>query len=143
MASVLFDENIQGHLRYFLDVLDGVGLRQYLLDLGIDFYDFPACELPSGLKDRDLWLYCQDAELVLLTDDRNRDNAGSLQATLEELVTSTCLPVLTISNKGEFEHSRAYAERVAKSVAEVLYGLTVNGEWRGVARQFVPLAMYP
>jgi hypothetical protein len=47
------------------------------------------------------------------------------------------LPVLTIGDKGKFEHNREYAERVATDVAELLFGIA-QGEYRNQPRIWVP-----
>jgi hypothetical protein len=46
-------------------------------------------------------------------------------------------PVLTLANKGRFEHSPDYAKRVATDVAELLFGIA-QGEYRDQPRIYVP-----
>lgn len=48
-----------------------------------------------------------------------------------------CLPVLTLANKGTFEHSASYAKRMTVDVAELLFGIA-HEEYRDQPRIFVP-----
>ena len=48
------------------------------------------------------------------------------------------LPVLTLANKGKFEHSEAYATKVANDVANLLFS-TLHENIRNQPRMFVPL----
>ena len=75
---------------------------------------------------------------MLWTENCNDDGPDSLQATLTDSWHVGRLPVLTLANKGRFEHSREYAEQVASDVAELLFGI-VHTEYRDQARIYVPL----
>jgi hypothetical protein len=90
------------------------------------------------MKDRDLWNYCQANELVLFTDNRNHEDKDSLNATLQDSWQEGHLPVLTLANKGKFEHSESYATRVATDVATLLFS-TFQENVRNQPRIFVPL----
>ena len=76
----------------------------------------------------------------MFTDNRNQDSNDSLQATLMDSWRIGHLPVLTLANKGTFEHSRTYGESVAKDVADLLFGITY-GEYRDQPRIFVPRSL--
>jgi hypothetical protein len=93
--------------------------------------------LRPELNDRLLWNYCQKHGWVLFTGNRNHDDTDSLQATLLDSWQIGHLPVLTLANIGNFEHSHAYALRVAKDVADLLFGMA-HGEYRDQARIYVP-----
>lgn len=136
MNGLLVDVNLQGHLPYLLRVMDQLGLLEFLQDQR--FATFPEVGLPPASNDRLVWNYCQTNALVLLTDNRNRDGIDSLESTLIDSARTDCFPVVTISNKDEFERSPEYAERVAKSVAEILYGLANDIRYRGIPRLYVP-----
>src|SRR5207244_4496185 len=66
--------------------------------------------------------YCS----LLFTENRRADDPNSLEATLADSWKPGCLPVLTLANKGKFEHSAAYATRVAKHVAELLFDIAMG-----------------
>src|ERR1700676_4101607 len=112
MRGRVAEVNVQGHLPYLRLLLDTLGLWTVLAELKLDLVTFPDLNLPRGLDDRALWNRCQLDGWVLFTENRNHDG-----------------PDLTLANKGRFEHSRAYAERVATDVAELLFGI-VHGEYR-------------
>lgn len=65
------------------------------------------------------------------------DGVDSLHATLADSWRSGHLPVLTLANKGKFEHSREYAERVATDVAELMFGIA-HQEYLEEPRIYVP-----
>jgi hypothetical protein len=84
-----------------------------------------------------LWNYCQANGWVLFTDNRNRDDENSLEATLQDSWRQGQLPILTLANKGRFENSAAYATKVAEEVADVLVNVFHDGI-RDQPRIFVP-----
>src|SRR5947209_98409 len=138
MHGLLADVNVQGHLTYLRRILELVGLLQVLTALGLDLVTFADIGLPRDLDDRSLWHLCQENGWVLFTENRNHDGPDSLQATLTDAWHSGNLPVLTLVNKTRFEHSREHAERVARDVAELLFGIA-QGEYRDQPRIFVPI----
>ncbi len=89
------------------------------------------------MDDRPLWNYCQEHRWVLFTENRNNDGPDSLQATLVGSWRDGNLPVLTLANKGRFEHSPEYARCVAAQIAELLYGVHF-GQYRDQPRIYVP-----
>jgi hypothetical protein len=137
MRGLLADVNVQGHLPYLRQLLEALGLWVVLAELTIGFATFPDLDLPRDLDDRSLWIRCHQDGWVLFTENRNDEDADSLQATLADSWREGCLPVLTLANKGRFENSTEYARRVAIDVAELLFGIA-HGEYRDRARIFVP-----
>jgi hypothetical protein len=135
---MLADIDVQGHLPYLRQLTEVLGLWECLAELRLDFVTFPELDLPRDLDDRSLWNRCQEMGWVLLSENRNHDGPDSLQATLTDSWNEGHLPVLTLSNKGRFEHSRAYAEQVASDVAELLFGIS-QGQYRDQPRIYVPL----
>jgi hypothetical protein len=105
--------------------------------LNLTFVTFPELGLPRDLDDRSLWHRCQQEGWVLLTDNRNQDDEDSLEATLADSWRVGHLPVLTVANKGRFEHSAEYARRMAVDVGELLFGIA-QGEYRDQPRIYVP-----
>jgi hypothetical protein len=142
VRGLLADVNVQGHLPYLRQLIDSLGLWACLSELGLDLATFPELGLPRDLDDRSLWNRCQEIGWVLLTENRNHDGPDSLQATLQDSWKEGHLPVLTLSNKGRFEHSRYYAEQVATDVAELPFGIA-NGQYRDQPRISVPLTNPP
>jgi hypothetical protein len=138
MPGLLADVNVQGHLPYLVRLIDGIELLVILRDVGITFQTFPDCGLDPRIKDRKLWNHCQENGLVLFTDNRNHEDEDSLDATLQDSWHEGHLPVLTLANKGKFEHSELYATRVANDVANLLFSI-FHENTRDQARIFVPI----
>jgi hypothetical protein len=137
MQGLLVDVNVQGHLPYLYRRLNSLGLWTVLSDLKLKLVTFSDLQVPRDLDDRSLWNRCQHEGWVLFTENRNDDGPDSLQATLVDSWRFGQLPVLTLANKGRFEHSCEYADRVATDVAELLFGISFEG-YRDQPRIFVP-----
>ena len=137
MPGLLADVNVQGHLPYLVGLTNKIGLLQLLVDTGITFETFPDRGLDPHLIDRELWNFCQANELVLFTDNRNHEDANSLNATIQDSWHLGHLPVLTLADKGKFENSAEYATRVAEDVANQLFAIFLEGT-RDQPRIFVP-----
>jgi len=91
------------------------------------------------MPDRDLWHFCQTHQWVLFTDNRNREDEDSLAATIEDSWSQGHLPILTLANKGKFEHSDDYALKVAADVAEALF-VAFADKIRHQPRIYVPFS---
>lgn len=139
MHGLLADVNVQGHSIYLRQLLETLGLWSVLAELRLDFATFHDLQLPRNLDDRSLWNRCQQDGWVLFTENRNDEDENSLQATLADSWQMGCLPVLTLANKGRFEHSASYAKRVAEDIAELLFGIA-HEEYRDQPRIYVPLS---
>jgi hypothetical protein len=138
LPGLLADVNLRGHLPYLERKIADLGLLNLLRkDLGLDFLTFAKLGLQPNLDDRSLWLFCQEHEWVLITDNRNQEDEDSLQATLTDLWFEGKLPVLTLASKRTFETSSRYALIVAEEVAEILFA-TFQENVRDQARIFVP-----
>ena len=137
MRGLLSDVNVQGHLPYIRLLLVKSDLWPILTDCDIDFVTLRDLGLPPSLDDRSLWDRCQRDQWVLFTENRNADGPDSLQATLADSWQRGHLPVLTLANKGRFEHSPGYALRVAKDLAELLFGIR-SREYCDQPRIYVP-----
>jgi hypothetical protein len=90
--------------------------------------------LPDA-PDLEIWQACQTEELVLITDNRNRDSVDSLEAVIRQHNQPQSLPVFTISNKSRFRKSRAYAEKVLEDLYDYLMRID---EIRGTGRLYLP-----
>jgi hypothetical protein len=139
MRGLLADVNAQGHLPYLRRLLEKLDLWSVLAELHLDLVTFRDLNLPHDLDDRTLWNRCQQDEWVLFTDNRNHENENSLQATLADSWREGHLPVVTLANKGKFDHSVDYAKRVAIDVAELLFGI-YQGQYRDQRRIYVPFS---
>jgi hypothetical protein len=139
VRGMLADVNVQGHLPFLRRILHRLDLEDLLGEIGLAFRTFPELGLLGDLDDRSLWDFCQRDGWVLFTENRNDDGPDSLQATLADSWRTGHLPVLTLASKGRFEREPAYAERVAASVADLLFGIA-EGHFRDQPRIYVPRA---
>jgi hypothetical protein len=137
MRGLLADVNVQGHLPYLHQLLVNSDLWPVLAELGLRLVTFRDLGLPRNLTDRALWHTCQQDGWALFTENRNDDGPDSLHSTLTDSWQSGQVPVLTLANKARFENSPEYAIRVAKDVAELLFGI-YGQEYRDQPRIFVP-----
>ena len=138
MPGLLADVNVQGHLPYLRRLIEQLGLLEVLEDLQISFMTFPGLGLDRSMNDRDLWNYCQENNFVLFTENRNHEDENSLSATIQDSWHEGHLPVLTLANKGKFERSVDYAERVAADITELLYSIFCENN-RNSPRIYVPV----
>ena len=135
MFTILLDEQMTGFVESFRILVDSEDWNSIARLVGVRFTNFPEIGLAAGTSDRDLWQYCQLQRIYLLTDNRNKDGADSLEETIRQCNTPTSLPVFTVSNRDRFTNDRAYAERVIES----LFDRLIDAEnLIGVGRLFLP-----
>src|SRR5947209_9883515 len=99
MPGLLADVNLQGHLPYLRRLMEGLGLLEVLVELGLTLTRFPDLGLNRHMNDRELWNYCQANLWVLYTDNRNHEDENSLGVTLRDSWREGYLPVITLANK--------------------------------------------
>jgi predicted nuclease of predicted toxin-antitoxin system len=129
--KILVDVNLKGHAALLFATLQEEGWVE-LFDLS--FVYFSATPLEDDSDDATVWRYAQAQHALLLTDNRNRQGAASLQATLERENHPQALPVLTVGNKERLNNAD-YRVRVAEGIADVMLYLD---NFRGTGRVFLP-----
>lgn len=137
IRGLLADANLTGHFRYLLRLLEKLDLAAVFAELSLQFLTIDEAGLPSDIDDRSLWRFCQHEGWVLYTANRNAARTDSLQKTLDDSWQPGCLPLITLANKIEFEHSTNYRQRVAVDVAELLFGVAM-GDYCDESRIYVP-----
>jgi Domain of unknown function (DUF5615) len=135
MRGLLTDVNIQGQVAALRLILEGDEWREIWQSLGISILTFPEVGLAQNATDAEVWRFCQQQQLVLLTGNRNNEGPDSLEATIRAENTSTCLPVFTLSDPEAVRHGRTYAEHAAARLLEYL--MDIEG-LRGTGRFFFP-----
>lgn len=130
-SQILLDNDLKGH-SLFIEV----GWREtgWAELLPLDFKMLGDFGLPEDLPDQEIWRFVQHERLLLITNNRNRENETSLQATIERENTPSSLPILTVSNK-ELLILPEYRQRVAHSLAAILI---YPEEKLGAGRVFLP-----
>jgi hypothetical protein len=137
MNGVVFDVNIQGHARYMLQLLAALNATDLWQAIGLPILTVPGLGYAADVRDRVIWNRCQSAGLVLFTENRNDDGPDSLERTLADSLTADSLPVLTLANKGRFEHDRRYALIVASAFLDAIADTAAGGN-RGAGRMYLP-----
>ncbi|SRR6266481_9703326 len=97
-------------------------------------HTFDELGIDTSSTDRQIWLYCQSNQLLLITGNRNMEANDSLEATIRELNEQESLPVITIGQPElllDFKYRENCAYRIAEIVAELPNLL-------GCGRQIVP-----
>lgn len=131
MITILADHNLEGQANLLWRTLATEGwLALELLQLAT----FSDVGLPFTCTDREVWLFVQRQEMILLTGNRNLDGEDSLEQTIRNENSVAALPVVTISDV-ERMVERTYREACATSLAEIVLYLD---NYRGVGRIFIP-----
>ena len=107
----------------------------YWNDLGIKVETFDSLGLDKRTSDVVLWQLCQREEYILVTVNRNNDDADSLNIAIASLSSESSLPVITVSDVRRFERDRDDVEAVA---GMILDRLQVIDRYRGTGRLDVP-----
>jgi hypothetical protein len=91
--------------------------------LQLQVFRFGDFDLRPEASDRDVWIFCQEEQLSLVTANRNAREDDSLEVAIRELNDATCLPVFTISDPIRLKRNAAYANRIADTFLEDLFDM--------------------
>ena len=111
-----------------------MGGEGWLKLLDIPMLTFTDVGLPTDSSDRDVWRFAQTRQLILLTGNRNKDGAESLEQTIREENTPGSLPVVTIGIVDRLDE-RAYREQCAERLVEIILNIE---NYLGVGRIYIP-----
>ena len=129
--TVLLDHDLEGQVPFLEAGWRETGWNRYL---DLELIRLRDLNVPNDASDQDIWRYVQRAHLLFLTNNRNREDATSLQATIERENTPRSLPVLTVSDKDKLVLP-AYRQQAAHKLAAVIIDLE---NYLGVGRVFIP-----
>jgi hypothetical protein len=135
MLGLLADANAGGHLRALLIVCDGPSWRSPWSATDVHVFRLERLGLPPTVADDVLWRPCQQNNLVLLTANRNRQGSDSLGETIARENTPQSLPVVTLANAERVLLDRAYCDRAAERLIEILMEIDRP---RGAGRLWIP-----
>jgi len=135
MRGILADNDAVGDLDILVGILQSADWADLWASLDIGVTSFSELGLTSDALDSDLWHACQEAQIVLLTRNRNAHGLNSLEATIRNNRRSDSLPVFTVANPKRLQHERDYAEQVAVRLLEYLMDIE---SFRGTGRVFLP-----
>jgi hypothetical protein len=129
--TILLDHDLEGRVVFFEAALTETGWDR---DLHIEFIRLRDLNLPEDSTDREIWLYAQRERLLLITNNRNRDDESSLQAVVETENKADSLPVLTISDQTRLSVPE-YRQQVVDKLAAIIIDLE---NYLGTGRIYLP-----
>ena len=135
VRGILADVNTRGPVDDLVREMKSKPWAEFWTDLGLVLYHFEDVGLVPTSKDLDIWQKCQALKLIFITNNRSKHTPDSLEATIQTHNTEGSLPVFTIADLDKLRLSRAYAERVVKTLYEYLYQID---NLRGTGRLFLP-----
>jgi hypothetical protein len=135
MRGLLADVNIQGQVETLRLILESAEWSEIWRSLGLRVYTFADVGLARNSPDNKVWRLCQTNGLVLLTANRNKEGADSLEATIRAENTPASLPVITLADSEAVRHSGAYAARAAIRLLDFLLDIDRVG---GTGRLYIP-----
>jgi hypothetical protein len=135
VQALLADVNIQGHADRLLWILEGPEWRGVWTMIGLQLRTFRDFDLAPETVDAEVWQFCQERQLLLITANRNAEGPDSLEVTIRTKNTADSLPVFTLADAEQVMQSPAYAERVVERLLEYLIDID---NYRGAGRLYLP-----
>lgn len=129
--TLLFDADMDGAAKYFKTGLEELGWDQ---DLAIWFKRLRDFGMSNDTPDWEVWRFAQQRGFWLVTNNRNSDNEGSLQATMKRENTPQSLPVIITSDKDRLSESEYRRKAMIRLVEILIYPETSVG----AGRLFIP-----
>jgi hypothetical protein len=135
VKGILADINIQGHVDLLVVLMQAEPWNLFWDHLRLRYVHFADIGLAPDSLDSLVWETCQKEELVLITDNRNEEDADSLEAMIQTRNTPTSLPIFTIANVPHLRGSRDYADRIIEKLLDSLLRIDAL---RGSGRLYLP-----
>jgi hypothetical protein len=135
MRGILADVNVERHLQILAGLLRSDPRRELWSALSLECFAFSDFDLDSEISDRELWEWCQQAQIILLTLNRNQKGTDSLEEAIRMLNTPESLPVMTIGSGRRFMEEPTYRNQCADRCLEFLYDME---NLRGTGRLYLP-----
>lgn len=128
---ILLDHNLEGQAKFLLAGLKETGWERYL---SIEFVRLHDLNLPDDASDTVIWRFTQRHRLLLITDNRHREDEDSLEATIARENRPEALPVLTIASVASLRIPE-YRQQAAHKLAELIIYME---NYLGVGRIYLP-----
>jgi hypothetical protein len=135
VKGILADANIKGYVDLLVALMQGESWKVFWDHLQLRYVQFSELGLSAEASDELVWQTCQKNDLYLITDNRTKKGADSLEATIRDQNTPSCLPVFTVARVQRLRNSREYAEKVVESLLQYLMQ---EENIRGTGRLFLP-----
>ena len=129
--TILLDNDLAGNGLFIEQGLKETGGDQVIQ---VQFMRLRDYGLPDNLPDQDVWRFVQAHQLLLVTNNRNSEDATSLKATMQRENTLASWPIVTVSDKDALIQTD-YRQRVANRLAEIIVDFE---NYLGAGRVFVP-----
>ncbi len=131
MPGLLADVNIEGQFVVLLNILQSELWMDVWQELRVSVHGLADLKLSRQVSDLELWVSCQDNDLVLLTGNRNLEGEDSLEAVIRRLNKPSSLPVFTLSDPFRVLRDNRYAHLAAERLLERLIEIE---NYRGAGR---------
>ena len=131
MTTILVDHDIEGQVLILWGALAAEG---WLELCPLELVTFVQAGLPVGSSDRTVWQFAQAHGIILLTHNRNMNDADSLEHTIREENTPTSLPVITLGRAERLRES-VYRERCVVRLVKIDPEIE---QYLGTGRIFIP-----
>lgn len=135
MQRLLSDHDIQGQVSRLMDICQMPPWLDLWRELECVLCTFEEFDLSMDATDATIWQVCQDHNILLLTGNRNAEGSASLEMTIRQRNTATCLPVLTLADPDRIQRDRQYAESIVERLFDILIDPNVL---RGTGRLYLP-----
>ena len=135
MIRILADNNAEGHLQILVRMFGKAPWCEVWNELGAAVVTFEEVGIDRDASDAEIWRICQLEQILLITNNRNADDADSLEAVIRKENHPLAIPVVTLARADLLRTDRAYAQRTAESLLEYL---TYLEEILGAGRIYIP-----
>ncbi len=135
MKGILADLNIQGYVDLLIVHMQADPWKLFWDHLHLQYAHFDDIGLAPDSLDSEVWETCQRESLILITDNRNKHDADSLEAMIQSRNTPNSLPVFTSANVSHLRASRDYANRILDKLLDSLLRIDAL---RGAGRLYLP-----
>jgi hypothetical protein len=133
--ALLADVNIEGYVDYLVALMQLEPWKLFWDHLHLRYVHFADVGLGASSPDSLVWQTCQQQGLYLITDNRNKKDPDSLEATIRTQNTPASLPVFTIGDVQRLRQSKDYANQIIDTLFRYLLE---EEKLRGTGRQFLP-----
>ena len=131
MTTILVDHDMEGQAV----VLRGSLAAEGWLDLlPLQLITLADAGLPIESDDRKVWRFCQENQMLLLTNNRSMKDPDALEQVIREENTESSWPVLTVGNSKRM-YEREYREACAVRLLEIVMNLQ---NYFGAGRVYIP-----
>ena len=79
MPAIMADHDVEGDFDIMLRALTSGEWSTLWNEINYDIESFESKGIPNDTADADLWRLCQERQVLLITGNRNKEGAGSLE----------------------------------------------------------------